>query len=38
MFNRANAIGWIGNVAVFNYMNGYMLIEWAGGKKLFIAN
>lgn len=36
MFSRHRAIGWIGNIAVFDFGNGYWLVDWGTGKKLFI--
>ena len=36
MFNMKNAIGWIGNVAVFLSDNGRWLVDVTSGKKTFV--
>ena len=37
MFTIKNAVGWIGNVAVFKEGSGYVLIDWPfGWKRLFV--
>ena len=37
MFNRDHAIGWIGNIAVFDVGDGYWLVDWTRpNKRLFI--
>jgi hypothetical protein len=36
MFNMKNAIGWIGNIAVFPVDGGRLLLDMASGKRMFV--
>lgn len=36
MFNIKNAIGWIGNIAVFRAENGRWLVDMYSGKRVFV--
>ena len=38
MFNINDAIGWIGNIAVFKSERGYVLVDWPSGNARMEVN
>ena len=36
MFNMKNAIGWIGNTAVFAVDGGFVFVDMRSGKRKFV--
>ena len=37
MFSIKDVIGWVGSVAVVKVKGGCWLVDWANGKRLFVA-